>query len=245
MQLAARLRVSWLKIGSLSPAFTIPLLLWAAQAGVESHLAAARKAELAGDFQSAEKEYQQAVSIRPDPEVFQKLGLVRHLQNKYPEALLAFDQAVRLKPDAWGAHLFLGIDYYRTNQFSKALAALVTARGLHPDEPEVQFWLGVTYIALHQDLEGEEILEALSAKQPRNLELLRILAQSYSDSAVALHNRITAEHPDSAWAYLIHGQALENEGFCEAAIGEYRKAKYLRPEMDGIREAIARCQNRN
>jgi tetratricopeptide (TPR) repeat protein len=106
----------------------------------------------------------------------------------------------------------------------------------------VQFWLGTTHIALKHYLEGQEILEELSKRQPENLEVLRILAQSYSDYAVALHNRVAAEHPASAWAFRIHGQALENEGFCEAALGEYRKAQALKPDMEGVREAIARCQ---
>ncbi len=235
----------WVSIGVLNARFVVPLLLWAAQGSVESHVVAARKAELAGDFKSAEREYEQALATHPDPDLFQRLGLVRHLQSKYLEAISAFEQAVRLKPEAWGAHLFLGIDYYRTNQFSEALESLTKARRTQADNPEVQFWLGVTYIALHRNLEGQQILEILSEKQPKNLELLRILAQSYSDSAVALHNRIVAEHPDSAWAYRIHGQALENDGFCEAAIAEYRKAEQLKPEMEGLREAIARCQKRN
>lgn len=205
---------------------------------------AAKKAEAASDFRAAESEYEKALATRPDAEIYQRLGLVRHLQNKFSSAIPAFENAIRLKPDLWGAYLFMGIDCYRTNQFPRALTALERARELQPDQPEVQFWLGTTHIALKRFLEGQEILEALSRKQPENLEALRILAQSYSDYAVALHNRVAAEHPESAWAFRIHGQALENEGFCEAALTEYRKAQALKPEMRGIREAIARCEKR-
>lgn len=221
------------------------LLLFAAQNAAEPHVDAARKAELAGDFRAAEREYEQAVAIRKDAELFQRLGLVRHLQNKFQEAIPAFQESLRLNPDAWGARLFLGIDYYRTNQFSKALPSLNAARRLRPGEPEVEFWLGATFIALHRYFEGQEILEALTRKQPQNVEAVRILAQSYSDFAVELHNRVVAEHPDSAWAHRIHGQALENEGACEAALAEYRKATELMPGMKGLREAMSRCQARH
>ncbi len=76
------------------------------------------------------------------------------------------------------------------------------------------------------------------------MEILRVLAQSYSDYAAALHNRVVAEHPDSAWAHRIHGQALENEGYFDAALGEYRRAAALRPDMDGIQEDLARVRGR-
>ena len=167
---------------------TLALLAAAVQPGFDAHIAAAKKAEAVGDFQTSEKEYEKALAIRPDAELFQRLGLVRHLQNKFSRAIPAFDKAVHLKPDLWGAYLFLGIDYYRTNQFSQSLGALAKADKLQPEQPEVRFWLGATHIALKHYLEGQQILEELCRKQPENLEALRILAQSYSDYAVALHN---------------------------------------------------------
>src|SRR2546421_11827074 len=219
-------------------AFALALLWAALQSGFDHYLASAKKAEAAGDFHAAEKEYEKALAIRPDGEIFQRLGLVRHMQNEFDRAIPAFEKAIRLKPELWGAYLFLGIDCYRTNRFPKALTVLTHAAKLRPAEPEVQFWLGATHIALKHYLEGQEILEELSRRQPENLEVLRILAQSYSDYAVALHNKVAAEHPDSAWAFRIHGQALESEGFCETALVEYRKAQSLQPDMKGIQETI-------
>ena len=226
-------------------AFILALLSGAVQTGFDAHVAAARKAEAAGDFRNSESEYEKALTIRPDGELFQRLGLVRHLQNKFSRAIPAFEKAVSLKPDLWGAYLFLGIDYYRTNQFAEALAALAKAGKLQPDQQEIQFWLGATHIALKDYLKGQQILEELSRRQPENLEVLRILAQSYSDYAVALHNMVAREHPKSAWAFRVHGQALENEGACDAALVEYRRAQSLQPDMKGIEEAIARCRKGN
>jgi tetratricopeptide (TPR) repeat protein len=223
----------------------IPLLALPAQAQVQVHIDAARKAEAAADFRAAEKEYVEALKEREDGELFQRLGLVRHLQNKYAEAIEALEHAVRINPDAWGAQLFLGIDYYRTNQFGRGLEALRRAARVEPNQPEVQFWIGVTYIALKRYLDGLQILAELSQTQPKHLEALRILAQACSDYSVELHNVLTAEHPESAWAHRVHGQALENDGFCDAAIVEYRKARELKPDMEGILDAIARCEKRN
>lgn len=231
-------------IDKLLAVLAAALFLGAGQGGVDEHLSAARRAEAAQQFQAAESEYERALSIRPDGDTYQRLGLVRHLQKKYKEAIPAFESAVRLKPDLWGAYVFLGIDLYRVNEFSRALGALERADALKPGQRETRFWIGVSHIAMKHYLEGQEVLEELSRTDPGNLEILQILAQSYSDYATALHNRVTAEYPRSAWAHRIHGQALENEGYCGAALEEYRTARALQPAMPGIDAAIARCSGK-
>lgn len=218
------------------------LLTAAAQAQVQVHVDAAQKAQAAGDFRTAETEYVEALKGREDWELFQRLGLVRHLQNKYAQAITALEQAVHLNPDAWGAQLFLGIDCYRTNQFARGLDALRRSARIQPNQPEVQFWLGVTYIALDRYLDGLQILDELSQAQKPQLEALRILAQSSSDYSIQLHNRITKEAPESAWAHRVHGMALEDAGFCDQAVVEYRRALELKPDMAGIRDSITRCE---
>src|SRR5204862_6537885 len=125
------------------------------------HLAAASKAERSGDLASAEREYEKALSARPDAAVYERLGLVRHLQNKFTAAIPAFTQSLKLQPDRWASRLFLGIDLYRTNDFVRALAELQRAAKLQPNNFEVQFWLGATHLALKHFMPGLEILERL------------------------------------------------------------------------------------
>lgn len=222
------------------PALIAAVVLAAPQGGAARYVQAAKKAEAARDFATAEQQYEKAVILQPDAELFQRLGLVRHLQNKFAEAIPAFEKSIALKPDQWGSHLFLGIDYYRTNQFGKALPHLQKALKLRPGESETRFWLAVTYLALKRYLEGLAMLEELSAAEPQNKEVLRILTQGYSDYSVALQNDVVEKHPDSAVAHQIHGQALENEGALDEALKEYRTAQSLDPKLSGVQEAIDR-----
>ena len=221
------------------------MLLWPSvatgqQQSPEVHLRAAREAEAARDFTGAEKAYERSLALRDDGQVWERLGLVRHLQNKFAQAIPAFEKSIRLRPDAWTSHLFLGMAYYRTNQFDRALPALIRALELKPGEPEARYWLGVTYLALKSYLEGLEILEELATKQPENTELNRLLAQTYSDYGVALLNRMAERHPESAAAYHVHGLALENEGSLDAALREYETARSLEPSRAGLHQAIGR-----
>lgn len=215
--------------------------LGAQNPAAEDHITAAKRAESSGDLAAAEREYDQALAGRPDAEIFQRLGLVRHLQNKYSGAIPAFEEAVRLKPALWGAHLFLGIDYYRTNQFEKALPSLKLAERLKPDEPEIQFWLGATHLALKQFLSGAETLERLVQRQPANAEALRLLAQHYSNYGTALLNGVAEQFPETAAGYQVHGLALEAEGAYAAAIEAWRTALAIEPRRRGLHESIARA----
>ena len=52
------------------------------------------------------------------------MGLVYYVQTKDREAIAAFQEALKGKPDLLGANLFLGMAYARTNQYEKAMALL-------------------------------------------------------------------------------------------------------------------------
>ena len=219
---------------------TLAALLRGQQA--DSHLAAARSAETAGDFAEAERNYERAVAAHPDSATYQRLGLVRHLQNKFAGAIAAFQSSLKLEPDQWACRLFLGIDLYRTNQFSNALAELAQASRLNPGEPEIQFWTGVTQLALKQYLPGLTALEHVSRQQPANLEVLRILAENYAAFGTALLNSVAEEYPDTPAGLTVHAQALEYEGAVRPALEAYQSIQERWPDRPGVREAIDRLK---
>jgi len=210
------------------------------QNSLEQHLAAARQAESRQDYASAEQHYEAALEELEEDAgagVYQRLGLVRHLQNKFAEAIPAFVQAIELNPQAWGSHLFLGIGYYRTNQFTKALSHLETAGRLQPENPEIQFWLGAAHLALDRPWKGFEFLERAVEQQPGNREAVRLLAQRYSEYSVALLNTVAERYADTPWGRLVHARVLEAEGRFEAALEEYRLALAQEPQLPGAHSA--------
>jgi tetratricopeptide (TPR) repeat protein len=219
-------------------------LLFGQQPSPVPDLAAARKAELAKDFSSAEAIYSQLVSVHPaDAVLYQRLGLVRHLQNKFTTAAEAFQKAVKLDPSLWSSHLFLGIDLYRMNQFAAADSHLAQANRLHPDEPEVMFWMGATKLARHDFIRGFEILEPLLKRDPSNPEVLRILAETYASYGTSLLNEVGEKYPDSPAGLIVQAKAYEFEGDYGPALDSYRAAFALAPEHPGLRDSIERVQS--
>lgn len=207
-------------------------------------LAAARNAEQAGQFAAAEQIYVQLLSDRPDPELYQRLGLVRHMQNKFSSAAEAFRQALKLSPDLWGSRLFLGIDLYRMNQFEEADAQLSVANRLRPNETEILFWSGATKLARHETMAGIEILEKLLERDPANAEVLRMLAESYATLGTSLLDEVGNKYPTSAAGLVVQGKAFEFEGAYGPAKEAYQAALALTPNRPGVREAITRVDAR-
>lgn len=209
-----------------------------------SDQAAAQKAEQAGQFAVAEQIYIRLLSDRQDPELYQRLGLVRHMQNKFSSAAEAFRQALKLSPDLWGSRLFLGIDLYRMNQFEEADQQLTAANRLRPNEPEIMFWSGAAKLALHETMAGIEILETLLERGPSNAEVLQMLAESYATFGTSLLNEVGNKYPNSAAGLVVQGKAFEFEGAYGPAKEAYQAALALTPNRPGLPEAIARMETR-
>lgn len=208
----------------------------------DTHLAAASTAERAGNFPLAEREYEKALSIRPDAAIYERLGLVRHLQNKFADAIPAFTQSLKREPDRWASRLFLGIDYYRTNDFDRAFAELKRADQLQPHNFEIEFWLGATHLALKHFMPGLQILETLLQQQPNNLEILRLLTENCDALGATLLNKVAELYPNTPAGLEVHAQALEYEGANDAALQVYVELQRRDPNRSGIKDAIERLK---
>ncbi len=202
----------------------------------------AHRAEQAGDFAAAEAIYAQLAPERHDAALYQRLGLVRHMQNKFSSAAQAFEAAIKIDPALWSAELFLGIDLYRMNQFEAADAHLSAAGRLHPNEPEVMFWAGATKLARRDFIAGFEILETLLKRDPSNAEVLRLLAESYANFGTGLLNEVGEKYPNSAAGLTVQGKAFEFEGAYGPALDAYRAALALAPDHAELREDITRVE---
>ncbi len=220
----------------------LPVLLAGQQRASVPDLAAAHSAEQAGNFAAAETIYARMVSENPNAELYQRLGLVRHLQNKFEPAAKAFEAAIRLDPSLWTSHLFLGIDLYRLNRFDDAAAHLAKADRLHPGDREVKFWMGANELARHHYIAGFEALEFVLERDPTNAEVLRMLAESYASYGTALLDEVGNKYPNSPAGLIVQGKAFEFEGAYGPALDSYRAALALTPNRPGLRESINRVK---
>jgi tetratricopeptide (TPR) repeat protein len=201
----------------------------------------AKEAEKAGNFQRASEIYLEALKTLPKSAfLHQNLGIVYHLQAKYPEAIAALEKALRLDGKLWGSYVILGIDYYRTNQFSKATVILEKALPLVPPfaEGEARQWLGASYLALERFEDAMAQYRRLVELKPKDLEMLYSLTQTYNQISGSLYKDIGKIDSDSAEAHRLQGEWYESQDRPDRAIDEFTRVTQLRPDWEGVYLAL-------
>ena len=85
---------------------------------------------------------------------------------QYREAVQAFKESIRMRPDDALAYFGLGTAYCNFGQYSKAIAAFEEALRIKPDYACAQVSLGIVYLSLNDSASALEQYEVLN-----NIEL--------------------------------------------------------------------------
>src|SRR5579862_8854244 len=102
------LALVWLATSPASSIASQPI-----QVSVETLLQEAADAQNQRNFPGAIRKYQEAIKLDPNSRVYEKLGLACYLANSYSQAADAFSNALRLEPQRWVSHLFMGESLYK------------------------------------------------------------------------------------------------------------------------------------
>jgi tetratricopeptide (TPR) repeat protein len=167
------------------------------QTSPEQLLGQAREAQNRGDFAGAARKYTEAARLRPNAEVYEKLGLAHFLGNSYPQAVEAFSDALRIEPQRWASHLFMAESLYKLNRFEEALTSVKSALQLRPEENEARYWLGCIDHALGKYEEAIVHLSEASERDPKNVDILYSLTEAYLDYSTVLLNRLDSGTPSA------------------------------------------------
>jgi tetratricopeptide (TPR) repeat protein len=139
------------------------------------------------------------------------LGLNLGLSGKVPEAIVQYEQALRIMPDYAEAHENLGGALARLGRTQEAMGHWEQALKIRPDDATLHYDLGMACAQLGRTQEAMEHWE----------RALRI-------------------KPDFAEAHNNLGVALEQAGRVREAIGHYEQALRIKPDLTGARNALAR-----
>ena len=167
-------------------------------------------------FQNAEKDLNQAVSLAPDfPEAWSDLGEARKALFDRKGALAAFEKAVRLAPKDPVAQTRLGAELLDQGKAHEAIPHLREAARL---DPESQSALWNLLRALSQD--GQQEQAAAVRKTLAGLMRNKEEDSRNAQAAIQLNNQ---------------GATLQKAGKLQEAMGKYHEALKLDPRHTGIR----------
>ena len=163
------------------------------------------------------------------------LGKTLRDVGRVKEAIAAFQEAIRLKPDYAQAYSNLGSALEDNGQHDEAISACRQAILINPDFAEA-------YVNLGNSLEFKGRIDEAIAHYRQAIQLKPDLAGAHSnlgnalsgkgqfDEAIAFHRQAVRLNPDLAEAHLNLGLALEGRGQYGEAIAADRQAIRLRSD---------------
>ena len=113
------------------------------QDSLRQHSEAADAQRRAGNLAAAEREYTAVLA-----EGYGKLGKVYSAEKKYQQAISVLESATLYRPDSQEALIDLAIAYFDAEQYEKALKPLVRALSNNPQSAGAHHMLGKTYFML-------------------------------------------------------------------------------------------------
>ncbi|HDZ62757.1 MAG TPA: tetratricopeptide repeat protein, partial [Nitrospirae bacterium] len=136
-------------------------------------------------------------------EYYYNLGLAYSDLGKYQEAVDAYKQAIRIKPDDANAHIVLAFAYSELGKYQEAIDANKQVIRIKPDYASAHFGLGLAYGALGK----------------------------YQEAVDAYKQAIRIE-PDDALAHFQLGSAYSSEMRYKEAIEAFKQAIKIKPDVE-------------
>ncbi len=201
----------------------------------QGRLAAAGEAQRAGNYRVAEEEYKAILSEQPGfGEVHMNLGLIFQLQNRIPEAVAQFEQALKTNPHLTGANFFLGVDLCKLHDARRALPFLKIAADQEPGRPELLAALATAF-----DMTGEFENEAATvqralALQPGDVDLLYTLGHTYEALGSSASADLEKRASNSSRTEQLLGESYAQSSEWPSAVLHFKNALAVSPNLPGI-----------
>jgi tetratricopeptide (TPR) repeat protein len=174
-----------------------------------------------------------------NPEPYAHLGLLEARQEHYPDAIRYYRQAFALAPGMPGLRLNLGLAYFKNGDYKQAIAMFEPVLKQKPDDQQLNILVGMSHYGLGQFEAATPYLKQAAKGDPQNLTLLLTLAHSclwskqYPCVLDAFH-QIVALNAESAEAYMLMGEALDEMKDPVGAVREFRTAVKANPKEPNV-----------
>jgi cytochrome c-type biogenesis protein CcmH/NrfG len=129
-------------------------------------------------------------------------------QNKLPAAVVEYRRSLQLKPNQPEVQSNLGIAEFKQGHFENTIMVLKQVVRQKPGDQRSAILIGMSYYGLRQYGHAAEFLKPAVQRDPANLELKNVLAQSclwsrQYDCAMAQFKDMLAINPESAQAHML------------------------------------------
>lgn len=173
-------------------------------------------------------------------EIPMTIGILLRRQEKFAEAVPAYDKAIEINESAkqhdWSLYYGRGVALERTKQWARAEADFKRALELNPDQPDVLNYLGYSWIDRGENLtEARRLIELAYSKSPDNgfivdsMGWAMFLDRDYKGAVAMLEKAVELQPADPTLNDHL-GDAYWKVGRRNEARFQWRRALTLKPE---------------
>lgn len=186
-----------------------------------------------GRLPEAETSYRKALALKPLPHVHYNLGTLYYQQSRIDEAVAAFAEAARLKPNYAEALLRLGQMQHIKSDFAAAEKSFRQVLHIQPNYLLAKQFLGGVLADQGKGEEAERVLRqalAMNPRDPRQVAALQhnlavaLKQQRRLPEALELFDKAQSADPNLPMIHYNRAKALEDLGDTEAAVESYKRA---------------------
>ena len=239
--------MQWSSLRVIAMGATLMLSL---QAGVAQNNAAAvdriyteaKAAQNAGDNATAIAKYQEMIRIAPNlAPAYNNLGMLYLRTHDYAKAIETLKRVHAMEPKLGSATALLGMAYFESKDYVRAKNTLEATLKVVSNDNVAALLLAKTLIQLKEFGPAASQLERLSQNDPKNQEILYLLANSYTQLAKDALVRMNEINPNSVLVHETSGQMMEDMANYDGAIVEYKKAADMAPAQPGTHYKLGKA----
>jgi len=165
------------------------------------------------------------------------------MKGRIDEAILQYQEVLRLEPDSVEAHSSLGIAFGENGQTDEAIHQFQEALRLKPDSVEAHSNLGIAFVRKGQIDEAIRHFQEASRLNPddpvAHYNLGNILvSKGQTDEAIRQYQEALRLKPVDAIAHYNLGNALARKGQTDEAIRQFQEALRLKPDFADARKNL-------
>lgn len=211
---------------------------------MSTHLAQAELLLQRARYQDAEALLRRALAEDPtDAEAHTLLAFALLYQSRETDALLEAQAAVRFAPDDPSGHYAGAIILTEMGKCDEALSAIRSAIRLAPEMPRYYAVLGNLHLRKREWQKALDVVETglrfdsenIQCNNIRAMALVKLGRQAEAGQSLA---SILALNPENPMTHANQGWALLNAGQHEQALGHFREALRLNPQLTWAREGV-------
>jgi len=204
----------------------------------ESLLRDADAADARGDVQEAIRLYRDFLKAHPDSaEVRTNLGVALARIGLYNDAIVQYDEALKLAPNNSIILLDRALGWYKQASYEKAAAELINLRTKHPENQQALYLLADCYLRLDRNADAVALLQPAyeAAPSDRAVEFalgMALIRTGQIQKGEAIINR-AVKSGSQGEVDLLMGAAQLAAHDSKAAATTIRKALEAAPELPG------------